>query len=92
MVGVPSHKERGVVRQRVVGAAAADLGGARLRRAVSRNWLRTALAGRLGCRIGDRLLGDVLRAVARTIDRSLGHEERVAGRMGRTPEARRIPL
>jgi hypothetical protein len=90
-VSVPGRKERGVVRQRVVdgGGAAADRGGARLPRAVGCNWRRSAVAGRPCGRIGDRLLGDVLRAVARTIDRSLGHEDlRAAGRTGRTAALR----
>jgi hypothetical protein len=70
------YKERGVVGQRdVAGAAIADVDGAKLLRAVGSNWLRNAVAGRPGDRLGDRLLGDVLRTIAHTIDRSLGDEE-----------------
>jgi hypothetical protein len=82
-VGVRGYKERGVVGQRGVGGAAiADVDGAKLRRAVGSNWLWNAVAGCLGDRTGDRLLGGVLRTIAHTIDRSLGHEESTSGEDG----------
>jgi hypothetical protein len=60
------------------GAAVAARGGAWERWAVGCNRRGGAVAGRPCGRCGYSLLGDVLRAVARTIDRSLWHEVRAA--------------
>jgi hypothetical protein len=60
---VPGNEQGGVVGHKsVAGGATVDLGGARLRRAVGRNWLRDALARRLSSRTSARLFGDVLQA------------------------------
>ena len=65
--------ERDVVGQRdVASPATADVGGARLRRAVGRNWFRNAFGARPGDRIGNRLLGNVLRTIAHTYRVLLG--------------------
>jgi hypothetical protein len=66
---VPDYhrRERLCREQRGVGDTdTTDLGGARLRRAVGSNWLSNAVAGRPGYRTGYRLLGNVLRTIART--------------------------